>query len=156
MLVRLVLLALLVAASGSSLASPGVAAAQRSTIPPLVISNVGDCDNAGVRNVLREDVYTPEIVGGWQIVVPLRGEPNPDRTAQTLPPAADEDFVLDVFAMGNVAEVPGDLDPFSDFAIAAPDGVVWYARSSGYFWLLPSTTARECFRRVTGGQSIVG
>ena len=62
--------------------------------------------------------------------------------------------MLDVFAVGSAAALPVDLDPFSDFAIAAPDGVVWYGRSGGYFWLLPSTTARECFRRVTGGQPI--
>jgi len=89
-------------------------------------------------------------------VVPLRGQPNANRGAQSLPPASDADFVLDVFGVGSEAELPADLDPFSDFAVKGGNGIVWYARSSGYFWLLPSTAARECFRRVTDRQMLVG
>jgi hypothetical protein len=134
---------------------PGTVHGQRSTIPPLVITDVADCITVAMADALREGAYTPEIDGGWQIVVPLRGQPNADPGAQTLPPAEDADFVLDVRAVGNAAELPV-LDPFSDFAIAASDGVVWYAQSSGYFWLRPSTVARECFRGVTGGRAIIG
>jgi hypothetical protein len=88
--------------------------------------------------------------------VPLKGQPDFKQDVQSPPPREDTEFVLSVYAVRSEAELPADLDPMGDYAIEATDGTVWYTRSSGYFWLRPSTLARECFRQVTNGRAILG
>jgi hypothetical protein len=59
--------------------SQQVAVAQRSNIPPPVIDGVRACIEDAMQDALSADVSTPEIEGGWQIVVPLKADPTFNR-----------------------------------------------------------------------------
>ncbi len=111
---------------------------------------VAECFSATMRDGITQPAWVEELSDGWRVVVPLRGQPEANRMAQSPPPDADVLAWFDLRRYDDEASLPADWNPILPYRVNASAGI-FIVDGGGYYWLRPRRVSQLCLEATTGG-----